>query len=136
MSLLTGLRLTTAREAPGATKNCLRNPVMLREVHVQEGVIRVENVNDRAVILKQVSEETNRLLIHRAAQGSEGWEMPLALLPHLIKVVDMQPCSGELSCQASRARVAKHTAHLRGEHAGIMELATGCNRAQFRIRGR
>src|SRR5437899_10961311 len=96
---------------------------MLREVFVQERVVGVENVEHRAVALEEVGKETNRLLIHRAAQAGEGREMPLALLAQFIEVVDVQPGAGEFSREPAQAWVAEHAASLGGEHVGAAELA-------------
>src|SRR2546423_9592374 len=116
-----------------ATKNSVRNAIMLREVRVQERVVGVEDLEHRAVVLEEISEETNSFLIHRSAQGCEGGEVALTLFAQLIEGVDVQPGAGELSREASHAPVAEHAVRLRGEHAGIVELAACCERAQFRI---
>src|SRR5205807_1648334 len=118
------------------TKNSVRNAIMLREVGVQERVVGVEDVDHRAVVLEEVSEETNGFLIHRRAQGCEGGEVALAFFAQLIEVVDVQPSAGELSREASHARIAEHAARLRGEHTGIVELAACGERPQFRIGSR
>src|SRR6185436_3371432 len=106
---------------------------MLRERFVQERVVRVENVEHRTVALEEVGKETNRLLIHRAAEPGEGREMAFALLAQLVEVVDVKPCAGEFSREAAHARVAEHAAGLSGEHAGFMELAACRGGAQFGI---
>ena len=53
--------------------------VVLGQRIIQERVVGVEDVEHRAVVLKQVGEELNRLLVHRAAQADERGEVPLAL---------------------------------------------------------
>jgi len=65
------------------TQGGVGDAIMLREVFIQKGVVGIQNVQHRAVALEEVGEETNRLLVHRAAQTGEGGEMPLALLAAL-----------------------------------------------------
>ena len=90
----------------------VRNAIVLREVGIQERVIRIEDVQHRAVVLEQVGEETNRLLVHRAAQTGEGWEMAVALLAQFIEVVNVQPGAGELRREPARTFVLQHSTRL------------------------
>ena len=107
---------------------------MLREVGVQEGVVGIEDVQDRAVALEEVGEKPDRLLIHRAARSGEGGEVAFALLAQFVEVVDVQPGAGEFGRQPACAVVLHHAAHLRGEHVGLPQLAAGGDGAQFDIR--
>ena len=107
---------------------------MLREVFVQERVVRVQDVEHRAVALEEIGEEANRFFIHRAAQAGEAREVPLAFLAQLVEAVDVQPGAGELGRQSPHARVAEHPAGLRGEHVGVAQLALDGEVAQLGVR--
>src|SRR5258705_7008653 len=98
---------------------------MLREVFVQKGVVSIQDVQDRAVALEDVGEETNRLLIHRAAQAGEGREMPLALLAQLVEVVDVQPGAGELGGEPAGACIPGPATRLGGEQVGVAGVSPG-----------
>ena len=51
-----------------------RNPVMRGQGLVQKCMVRVENAENRTIVLKQIGKELDRLFVHRAAQTRRRWE--------------------------------------------------------------
>ena len=90
----------------------------------------LEDVEHRAVALKQVGEEANRLLIHRAAQPGESREVPLALLAQLVEVVP-SPGVSQLGQPGPFAR--RSLAAIR-EGTGRRAAAAGTRAAADRVR--
>src|SRR6266540_726329 len=97
------------------------DPVVLRQLLVEEGVVRIQDFQNRSVALEEVGEEPDRLLVHRAAEGGEGGEVPFALLLQVIEVLDHQPPAGELDRQPPDLLVAEHPPQLRHQDLRFAE---------------
>jgi len=106
---------------------------MFRQRFIQKCVVRVENAQDGAVVLKEVGEEANRLLIHCAPQLAEGREVACAFLVERVEAVDVQPLAGEFRRQPSRARVAKHPPRLHQQRLGFVQVPHSRRRAQLPV---
>ena len=92
----------------GSSEAHRRHSIEACQIGVQEGVVGVEDVEHRAIVLEEVGEETNRLFAHGAAQSAELGKMPLALLVQRLEVVQMQPSQGKLGGQAADLGILEH----------------------------
>ena len=75
------------------------NAVMLSQGFVEKGIVGLEQVQDRPVVLKEIGQEPNRFFIHRLAQSSKAGEGPGALAAALVEIVDAQPLAAKLDRQ-------------------------------------
>ena len=107
---------------------------MLGEILVEKRVVRIQDVQDRAVVLEHVGEEEDRLFVHGSAHRGERGEVPFALLVQVVEVADVQPLAAEFGGQSASARIAQHSLHLRDQHVGLMESSGGGYRSQFFVR--
>ncbi len=93
---------------------------------VDERVVAVQEIEDRAVPLNDVQHKANRLLEHRVAQvAGEAWE-PLAVHGVVfLEPANVEPVAGKLCRQMPDVAVLHHPPCLRGEHVGLVQIA-GC----------
>ena len=100
---------------------------MLRQFLVQKRVVRVEQRQDRAIVLEEIGEKQDRLLLHRPPQGRERWKYRLTLLIMLSEAVDVKPLRAEFRGQPPGLRIAEHPLRLRHERFGVCQLpGRGC----------
>ena len=93
---------------------------MLGQHRVHEGVVAVQQIQNRAVVVDQIGEEADRLLEHRLAQLIVEARESLAV--HGIEVFEMaevQPVAAEFRGEAARTIVFQHAAGLREQHGGL-----------------
>ena len=69
-------------------------------------MIGVDHLEQRAVPLKEVDEEPDGLLVHRASQRRELRKDLLALLVVPVETTDLEPLAGELGGQGTRLESA------------------------------
>ena len=105
-----------------------RDPVMLGQRFVQEGMVALDELQHRPVIAKQVDEEPDRLLVKVGTDLGERREMALALLVVGVEVADLEPLACELGGQAADPVVADHAVGparpaRRGHAAGLRRRA-------------
>src|SRR5262249_2786391 len=98
------------------------DPVVLRECFIEKGMIRIEEITNRAVVLEEVSEEANRFLLQSAAHRSESGKEPLALLIELFEVRNVQPVSGEARGKTADLCILKHAPRLGDENFRFVKM--------------
>ena len=94
---------------------------MLRQIVVQKRVVGVEQRQDRAVVLQEVSEEEDRLLLHRPTQGGERGKHLLTLLVVLCEAVHVEPLRAEFLREPPRLPVAEHPPCLREQDLRLVQ---------------
>jgi hypothetical protein len=102
---------------------------VLRELGIHEGVIRIEQADDAAVVLNEVDEEAGDFLLHVVAEVEEGGEVALALFVERGDIADVQVLAAELGGEAAHFVALEHALGLRGN---VFELGG----AQFIHRAR
>jgi hypothetical protein len=99
---------------------------VLREDRIDEGVLRPDEVEHRAVVRDDVEEEADRLLEHRPAQRAVEAREALAVDGVvLLEAAEIEPVAAELERQSAHAIVLEQAARLGDEHRGNVELAGG-----------
>ena len=106
---------------------------MFRERAVHKGVIRIEQREHAAIILKQVDEEAGDFFLHGLAHVHEGGEVALTLFIERGDFADVQVLTAKLGGEAANAFVLHHAFHLSGEHIGLVEFAGGGKLREFGI---
>ncbi len=104
--------------------------IVLRERFVHEGVIRIEQREDAAVVLNEVDEEAGDFLLHVVAEIEEGGEVAFALFIERGDIAHMQPLAAELGGEAAHF-VALH--HALGLSEGQDRRSLRCGGAEFVI---
>ena len=100
---------------------------MLCQFLVHKRVVRVEQRQDRSIVLEEIGEKQDRLLFHRPPQGRERWKDRLTLLVVLGKTVNVEPLRAEFRGQPPGLRVAEHPPRLHKERFGVCQLSgRGC----------
>jgi hypothetical protein len=79
---------------------------------VEEGVIRVEKVKDRAVVLNEVSDKSNDLLVHGFSEQSKLRVKGLVLVVVFVEISQMEPLTSKLNGEAPRSRIGKQSLYL------------------------
>ena len=88
------------------------NAVVFGESFVQECVVRIEKIENRAVVLKEVGEESNGLFVNVTTQFSEGGKMSFTLFVQFVEVMNVQPRAAKFRGQPPHTRIAQHPARL------------------------
>ena len=81
-------------------------------------MIGIDQVQDRAVVAKQVLQKQHRFLVHLPAQPGKLRKRFLALVVILREVIDTQPLAGEFNRQPSSTWVSQHPPGLLDQHLG------------------
>ena len=108
--------------------------VVLGEDGIHKRVVGVEEVKDGAVRAHEVDQEVKRLREHRGAQLiCEGGK---ALAIHgvdFLETAEIEPVAAELRSEVSDAVVSEQTPRLGGDDLGLVQIARGGVREQFRV---
>ena len=117
-------RSSNCRElhAPEVAALDVRDPVVLRQPLVDEGVVGIEQIQDAAVLAQDAVEEQLRLLDEGLAQVVV--EIRIVRDDRLVSLeaAQIEPLPREVLRERERLRVLDHAMDLRGQHLGIAEL--------------
>ena len=108
--------------------------VVLGQRLIEEGVIRIHQLEHAAIVLEEVDVEASDFLLHRFAERLEGREVSFALLIERGDIANMQVLATKLGREPADSLILEHATCLRSQHIGIAQLACGCDRSQFIIR--
>ena len=111
------------RHAPEVAAVDVVDAVVPGELLVEERVLRLEQLGDRAVFPHLALEEQLRLAHHGRAQGVvERREQPAVRLVRT-DVAHLQPLADEVVHEAGGAAIVQHPSHLRRQNVRIAEPA-------------
>ena len=89
---------------------------------VQEGVVGVQQLENRPILVEDGVEERNGLLDHRVAQfGRVLGEEFLVGLGQIGQAADAEPLAGKVLGHRPRLGIGQHPPYLEREHLGVME---------------
>ncbi len=108
--------------------------VVARQPVVHEGVVGGKQLGDRPVLADDVVEEQLRLARHRRHQVHVEVGILIAVGPHLLQVLQVQPVGREVGRKRLGARVGEHPPHLLLEHRRVAQLPGGGQLHQFLVR--
>ena len=110
--------------------------VVLRQPLVHERVVRVEQIQHRAVLAQHALEQQLRFPLERLAQVvvevREHGDVGVGVL----QLPEKEPLVGEVGDQRPRLRVGQHPARLLLEHGRLVQLAVDRQLQQLVVRNR
>jgi hypothetical protein len=96
---------------------------MTREAFVDERVIGRQEIQDAAVLLDDAREEELRLALEALSQVVVEVRIEIRIRLDGLEIAQVQPLSREILDERGSARIAEHSAHLRLEHARLVQAA-------------
>ena len=96
---------------------------MLGQALVQERIIRIQQLEQAAVLPQNGLKEQLRLPLEGAAQALVELGKFVGIGQDLREIANVQPLPREVAHQRFRARIVKHPAHLLLEDSRILQLA-------------
>jgi hypothetical protein len=101
-------------------------------LRIHEGVIRIEQAEDAAVVLDEVDEEAGDFFLHVVAEVEEGGEVALALFVERGDIADVEVLAAELEGETAHFVALEHALGLSGDviELGGAQFIIGCGGPQ------
>ena len=127
-------RVIGQRDPPEVTSVDTWYPVVSCEPFVDEGVIRVHQIEDAAVFLNDALKEEQRFLAERAAQIVVEVDELRRQRRHVAEVPEIQPLPCEVRRERRRLGIGQHAPDLRAQHTRFAEFGTARDLQQLVVR--
>ena len=103
---------------------------------IDKGMIRIDHVEDRSIVLKHVLKKPDGLTVHALSQRRKLWIQFFVLIIISVEVPEVQPLAGELFGKPFGTRILQHPPHLLPHHLFVMQFAEPAKFHQLRVRHR
>src|SRR5438477_6439621 len=111
-------------DAPEMVAVHIRNPVVPRELLVQERVVRGQELADAVILPHLAVEEKLRFLLHRLPQVVvEIWEQ-VGVRRGIVQLPQPEPLAGKVLRQRRGPRISQHPSNLLLQHGWVAQLSS------------